>query len=297
MDIVELYVMIDDFCKMFESKYIKLLKSKGCVTRNRVGMLSMSEIILIILLFTQSGYKYFKWYYTNEVMQSYRSYFKHLPSYNRFVELMPRSLVILMRFLNYLMYKAQRVNNNINYIDSTRIPVCNNKRISSHKVFAATAKIAKSSMGWFFGFKLHFTCDTQGNITSMAFTRGNTDDRAPVLKLIKGFKGKLFADKGYISTRLSEKLQQLGITLITTAKKNMKAKSLPANIFDVLLHKKRSIIESVINILKNKLQLCHTRHRSIANFVVHITSVIIAYQLSQNKPKIHIDTLSLNDIA
>lgn len=291
MDIVELYVIIDDFCNKFTPKYLKLLKDKGSITRNRKSMLNNSEIILIILLFTQSGYKYFKWFYINELMTEYRVYFKKLPSYNRFVELTPRSLPILLRLLSYLMYHARKNGCNLEYIDSTRIPVCHNKRTNSHKLFSGIAKIGKSSMGWFFGFKLHITCDTSGNLTSMAFTSGNTDDRTPVLKLIKGFTGKIFADKGYISTKLTNQLQQFGITLITTPKKNMKSRFIPANFFDVILHKKRAVIESVINILKGKLQLCHTRHRSLYNFVVHIVSVLVGYQLLCNKPKIKLDYL------
>ena len=71
----------------------------------------------------------------------------------------------------------------------------------------------------------------------------------------------------------------------------MKSKFIPANIFDVVMHKKRSIIESIFNILKNKLQLSHSRHRSIANFVVHIISVVTGYQLFGNKPKVNLNYL------
>ena len=281
----------------FMPKYINLLKHKGLATRSREGMLNISETILIILLFTQSGYKYFKWFYINELAIEYKDYFKQLPSYNRFVEIMPRSLPILLRLLNYLMYHARLSGFNIEYVDSTKIPVCHNKRTNSHKLFSGIAKIGKSTMGWFFGFKLHITCDTLGNLTSMAFSSGNTDDRVPVLKLLKGFTGKVFADKGYISSKLAEQLQHIGVTLITTPKKNMKSRFMPVNFFDVILHKKRSIIESVINILKGKLQLCHTRHRSLYNFIVHIVSVLIGYQLLCNKPKIRLENFMLNQFA
>lgn len=296
VDIVELYVTIDDFCKLFVPKYLKLLKNGKHIRRVRSGMLSVSETLLIILLFQQSGYACFKWYYTNEVQTEYQEYFKKLPSYNRFVELMPNCLPILYRMVNYLLYRNRHNSTGVEYIDSTKLGVCHNKRIGSNKVFAGIAEIGKSTMGWFFGFKLHISCDISGNLTSMAFTKGNADDRSPVLKLMKGFKGKLFADKGYISKKLSEQLSDLGITLITTARSNMKSKFILANIFDVVMHKKRSIIESIFNILKNKLQLCHSRHRSIANFVVHLVSVITGYQLFGNKPKISLNHL-LADLA
>ncbi len=296
MDITELYIKIDDFCIRFMPKYKLLLKHKGLQTRTRPGLLNMSEIILIMLLFTQSGYKYFKWFYENELSIEHKELFKQLPSYNRFLELIPRSLPVLLRFLQHSMYLARKNSMNIEYIDSTKIPVCHNKRTNNHKMFEGAANIGKSSMGWFFGFKLHITCNTNGEITGMAFTKANVDDRTPVLKLLSGFKGKIFADKGYISAQLSQQLHDLGITLITTPKKNMKARFIPVNFMDIILHKKRSIIESVFNILKNKLQLCHSRHRSLFNFIGHILSTLLGYQLLCNKPKIRID-MALSDFA
>lgn len=296
MDIVELYVIIDDFCKKFMPKYRKLLKNKDIISRNRAGILTASEIVLIMVLFTQSGYKYFKWFYESEILVEYKSYFKELPSYNRFVELIPKHLIILFRLLQYSMYIARR-QSIIEYVDSTKIPVCHNKRTNNHKIFSGIANIGKSTMGWFFGFKLHITCNTHGELTNMAFTTANTDDRKPVLKLIKGFTGKLFADKGYVSAKLSEQLQNIGITLITTPKKNMKSRFMPVNFMDIILHKKRSIIESIFNLLKNKLQLCHSRHRSIFNFIGHILSTLLGYQLLCNKPKIKLDNLFLTYFA
>lgn len=272
-------------------KYLKLLKNNKQITRVRAGMLTTSEIVLIILLFQESGFACFKWYYENKVMVEYRSYFKKLPSYNRFVEIMPTSLIVLLRLFNYLTYLNRRYSRGIEYIDSTKVEVCHNKRIRNNKVFEGIAKIGKSTMGWFFGFKLHITCDTSGNLTGMAITKGNVDDRVPVIKLIQGFKGKLFADKGYLSKKLSNHLADNGITLITTARNNMKSRLLPTEQFNAIMLKKRSIIESVFNLLKNRFQLCHTRHRSIANFVVHIISVITGYQLFANKPKINLNNL------
>lgn len=295
MDIVELYVIIDDFCKKFMPKFIKLLKNKDSKTRNRAGMLKISEIILILILFPHSEYKCFKWYYNHKVCVEYKSYFRALPSYNRFVELMPRGIIVLSRLLNYLMYTYKKQSSGISYIDATRIPVCHNKRTNSHKVFESIAEIGKSTMGWFLGFKLHTIIDTNGNLLSVEITKGNVDDRVPVMKLIQGISGKLFGDKGYIKKELSEELQKLGVTLITPMKKNMKSRLLPINAFDLILSKKRVIIESVFNILKNKLQLCHTRHRSIFNFCTHILAVLVSYQLSPEKPSINLEFCGLID--
>lgn len=293
MDIVELYVTVDDFCKKFMPKLNKLLKNKYAKTRNRAGMLTMSEIVLILILFPNSEFKCFKWFYIYKIGREYRSYFRELPNYNRFIEIMPKGLLTLSRFLSYLMYTFKRESTGINYIDSTRIPVCHNKRTNSHKVFESFAEIGKSTMGWFLGFKLHIIIDTKGQITSLSFTKGNCDDRVPVMKLIQGMSGKLFGDKGYIKKELTEELSKHGIALITPLKKNMKARFLPINMFDLVMSKKRVLIESVFNILKNKLQLCHTRHRSVTNFCVHVLSVLIGYQLSPSKPSINLEHCNL----
>ena len=293
MDIVELYVIIDDFCKYFMPKLNKLLKNKNSKIRCRSGMLSMSELVLILILFPHSEFKCFKWYYINKICNEYKSYFRDLPSYNRFIELMPKGILVLSRLLNYLMYTFRKQSVGLNYIDSTRIPVCHNKRTKSHKVFASVAEIGKSTMGWFLGFKLHTVIDTNGQILSLEFTKGNCDDRVPVIKLIKGITGKLFGDKGYIKQELTEELSKLGVTLITPLKKNMKKKLIPINIFDLIISKKRVLIESVFNILKNKLQICHTRHRSIKNFCVHMLSVLVSYQFAPNKPSINLECCNL----
>ncbi len=206
---------------------------------------------------------------------------------------MPKGILVLSRLLNYLMYHCKKQSIGLSIIDSTRIPVCHNKRTNSHKVFSSIAEIGKSIMGWFLGFKLHIIIDTKGQISSLSFTKGNCDDIIPVMKLIQGIKGKLFGDKGYIQKELTEELNNQGVTLITPMKKNMKARFLPVNMFDIIMSKKRVLVESVFNILKNKLQLYHTRHRSIKNFCVHMLSVLISYQLSPSKPSINLECSGL----
>ena len=50
----------------------------------------------------------------------------------------------------------------ITYVDSTKISVCHNKRIRRNKVFNDVAGRGKSTMGWFFGLKLHLVCNEKG---------------------------------------------------------------------------------------------------------------------------------------
>src|SRR5664280_1256101 len=145
--------------------------------------------------------------------------------------------------------------NGIAFVDSTPLCVCKNIRIPRHKTFKNVAGRGKSSTGWFYGFKLLLMVDDCGKILSFSITRGNVDDRAPVPKMTKNFIGKLFGDKGYISKKLAELLAMNDVELITKLKKNMKPKIIA--LFDKILLRKRSIIETINDQLKNISQIEH----------------------------------------
>src|SRR5262249_11884614 len=150
------------------------------------------------------------------------------------------------------------------FIDSTSLDVCENRRIPQHRVFKDLAGRGKNSMGWFFGFKLHLVVNDCGEILNMKLTPANVDDRAPVPALVRGLFGKLVGDKGYISQALFEELFcHANLQLITRIKSNMKNKLI--SVFDKILLRKRSIIETVIDQLKNISQIEHSRHRSPTN--------------------------------
>jgi len=172
----------------------------------------------------------------------------------------------------------------IAFINSTSVIVCSNKRIYGHKVFKDFAKWGKSTKGWFYGFKLHLLCNHLGELISCSITAGNIDDRTPVLNMTDGVFGKVFGDKGYISKSLFEQLIERGLNLVIGIRKNMKNKLL--TLFDKVMLRKRAMIESVNNQLKNVFQLEHTRHRSPINGFVNMVSAVIAYTHHTNKPSI-----------
>ena len=150
-------------------------------------------------------------------------------------------------------------------------------------------------MGWFYGFKLHLVINDNGEILDVELTAGNTDDRSPLPKFAEGLHGSLYADKGYISKDLRERLGEQGINLVYKVRKNMDP--LDLSISDEVLLKKRMLIESVIKILKTQTQLEHTRHRNYANFQVNVISALIAYQLLENKPSLKFSELQqINDL-
>ena len=204
---------------------------------------------------------------------------------------MPQTLTALWAYLRLRFRRCS----GISFIDSTAIKVCGNRRISNHRVFQGIAGRSRTSVGWFYGFKLHIIINDIGELLAAELTPGNTDDRTPVRHLTEGVFGKLFADKGYICQELFDDLFATGLQLVAPIRKNMENKLMP--LLDKLLLKKRMLIESVIDQLKNICQLEHTRHRSVANFYVNIASALIAYTYQEKKPSLKLrDSQQIGDL-
>ncbi|MBI4748020.1 MAG: IS982 family transposase, partial [Acidobacteria bacterium] len=266
MMLIDLFCAIDDFCQEFEPQWNQMLLANGVKQRQRASNLSLSEVMTIIVRFHQSGYRTFKDFYTKQVVPHHQREFPHLVSYARFVELMASAFVPLTCFLNTR--KGQMTG--IAFIDSTAIAVCHNRRIASNQVFAGLAKRGKTSMGWFYGFKLHLVVNDTGEILALKITPGNIDDRAPVPDLTQRLIGKLFGDRGYVSHPLFVELFERGLQLITRVKKSRKECRALMPMFDKILLRKRAVIESVNDQLKNQSQIEHSRHRSPTNFMVNL---------------------------
>ena len=262
MDNLEaLYCHIDDYCKAYtaeqQKKMLTLKRKSSQKTRNKPCCISLAEIITILVLFHQIRYREFKAFYYGYLCQWLKSAFPRLPSYNRMVELMERAVHPMCDYLKYLM---QGNCTGISYIDSTSLAVCDNHRIKRHKVFADTAARGKSSMGWFYGFKLHVSINHPGELVNLTVTAGNVDDRKPVKQLCDmTVFGKLFGDKGYIDKSLTAWL-------------------------DKRLLKRRFLIETVFDELKNICQIEHSRHRSPAGFMSNLLAGLIAYCHQAKKP-------------
>lgn len=282
-DITELFAFVDDFYNAAKEYLNKAVISDGAKQKKQTRVTEMreSEVITIVLLYHQSPCKNFKYYYKSYV-QLYKSEFPKLVSYERFVQLKPRILQYLAMLMDWLIHQARSTG--VSFIDATAIKVCHNKRISRNKVFKGLAKIGKSTMGWFYGFKLHLVINDYGQIQRVKLTPGNVDDRAPVPSMTKHLVGLLFGDKGYIKADLFTELHERGLKLVTPIKKKMDNKLML--LLEKALLRKRSIIETVFDYLKNKFEMEHTRHRSIWNFLVHIFSTLIVYSLKPTKPSI-----------
>ncbi len=292
MELEELFCEIDDFCVDFELLWEQqLLPKQGRKQRRRQCSLSLSEVMTIIVNFHVSSYRNFKHYYIEHVKKYLGYSFPKLVSYNRFIELIPSSLISLICYLNTRKGSVT----GINFIDSTRIPVCHNQRAGRNKVFKDFADWGKSSIGWFFGFKLHLVINEIGELLSFKLTPGNTDDRQPVPDLVKGIFGKIFGDKGYISQKLFAQLFESGLQLITPNKQNMKNRLIP--LIDKLMLRKRSIIETVNDQLKNISHIVHSRHRSVCNFMVNLIAGLVAYTHQSKKPSLSIPRTDLSQLT
>jgi hypothetical protein len=287
MDILALFFDIDEFCKLFEPAWKHHLLAGNCRRRNRKRRLSLSEVMTILVLFHRSGYRNLKQFYLEFICQHLRSEFPALVSYTRFVEFERDALIPLATYLQTRRGSCT----GISFVDSTKIKVCENLRIPQHKQFLDLAKRGVTSTGWFYGFKLHLSVSERGELLNWFITPGNTDDRRPVPKLARRLWGKLFGDKGYISNPLKLLLSESNIEFITKAKRNMKEPQISA--IDKILLRKRAIIETVFDQLKNISQIEHTRHRSFWNFPVNIIAGLTAYCWREKKPMLNYNVKEL----
>jgi transposase len=281
MSLLELFVDVDDFCLGFElwasSQQLPEPSRRGLKPR-----LSASEIMTIVIHFHQQGYRDFKSFYQKHVCKHLRDEFPGVVSYGRFVELMPRVLLVLCAYLQSRFGSCT----GIAFVDSTPIAVCHNRRIERHRVFKDLAARGKTTMGWFYGFKLHLIVNELGELLAVHLTPGNVDDRNPLAAMSEDLFGKLFGDKGYLSQSLFERLLGRGLELVTTVRKNMKNQLMLLS--DRLLLRKRFIIETIVDQLKNISQIEHTRHRSPINFAINLLAGLVAYTHQDKKPSLRL---------
>jgi hypothetical protein len=279
IDITALSCCLDDFCKVFgDWEAHRLIPSQ--TTRQRTGKLSRAEMLFIMVLFHLSPFKHFKAFYRYGVGQQYRTCFGAIPHYDRFISLMPRLFAPLM----VLLHSLGGEQTGIYFADPTKLAVCHNRRIHRHKVFDGLAARGKTSMGWFYGLKLHFVINHNGQIMALKITPGNTADSTVPDEITRHLRGKFYADKGYISHELFKTLWQRGLHLITTIRRNMKNYLMPMT--DKLMLRKRFIIETVLDTLKSEMGLEHSRHRSVINAMIHVLSCLVAYAFRPGKPAI-----------
>jgi hypothetical protein len=282
-----LFCHVDDFCQVFIPELEKQQLASGMIRRRRSRSLAISAVMTLLIHFHQSHYRHFKAYYCQHVQKHLAGEFPKLVSYPRFVQFIPAALIPLGVYLRTCCLGECT---GISFIDSTPLAVCPNRRIAHHRVFQGLAARGKTSLGWFYGFKLHLVGNDRGELLALTLTPGNVDDRKPVPQLARDLFGKLFADKGYLSQPLFELLlATFDLQLITRLRSNMKNRLMP--LADRVLLRKRAIVESVFDQLKNLSQIEHSRHRSPFNFLVNVLCGLIAYCHKPKKPSLGLEAL------
>jgi hypothetical protein len=280
--LLEHFCQFDDFCQAFEPRWeARLLPEAAPSARHRGPKpgLADSEIITILVLYHSSHFKNFKTFYEGIVLSLLRPAFPKAPCYARFIALTSHVWVPLTVFLLSRMGRRTGIYD----VDSTALPVCHNRRINRHKVFAALAERGKTSLGWFFGFKLHLVFNHEREIVALKLTSGNVNDTTPVPDLTQDLTGKLFGDKGYVGKNLAQTLLRRGLALMTRVRRNMKR--LPVSFLDKALLNGRNIVETIIGHIKEFSSLRLPKHRSVFNAFTHIIAAVVAYQINPLPPK------------
>ncbi len=289
--ITEIFCLVDEFCQEYDKIVNQSLLGNP---PKRPSIMSKSEVITLTILFQLSGFRTFKHFYIFYVQKHMKDDFPVTVSYNRFTELVGQNLMAMSLFL-----KTCCLGNStgISFVNSTPIRICKPKRIRNNKVFKGMVTTGKSTMGWFHEFKLHIVINDKGEILNFTITQANVDDRTPLKKknFLDKIYGKLYADKGYIGKDLMQLLFVDGLHLITHIKNNMKNSLMTMS--DKILLRKRSIIETVNDELKNICQIEHSRHRSFTNFLSNIVAGLIAYSFLPKKPSIKYQTVKSNQLT
>lgn len=268
--VIHLFVIVDELIKILNSR---MLLGKKFVGRNAV--FSDSEIIVLIILRWKTACTSWKSFY-HEVFPLYYPYFQKHTTYQNFIVSIHRIMPLCLQIIPLLNFLALGKSKGLFYLDSCPIEVCHIKRASRNKVCKGFASRKKSSMGWFFGFKLHAVCNHLRQVVAIQITTASVDDRTPVLSLVKNLKGILWGDAGYIGEELRNTLAKCGIRLIAAPRNNMR--KMMSKIEHMLL-KKRQKIEQVFSVLKTRFGLDCSLARSVDGVFCMLLSAVLWYQM------------------
>lgn len=282
--LTEIYCDVDDFCKAQRSLIAKALRYCGAYKKVHPSQLTLSEIMTILIYYHLSPYKNFKVYFQRHVLTDLKRDFPDLVSYDRFVALIPRTLIPLMLYLANRCRRSLRTG--IYYIDSTPLEACHPKRVHQHRTLKGFASWGKTSVGWFFGIKVHLLINHLGQIIHVRLTDGSTHDANPkvLFHLTDDVVGWVFGDKGYLLNAEKQAFveEQGRVFFAAKPRQGMAPSGLPLEA--KRWAKKRGLIETVIGQTKQVCNLEHSRHRSSTNAFVNVYASLVAYSFYERKP-------------
>ena len=261
--IVDLFVWVDDNLP----KQINLKKT------GRHPKITVSETITILLFCSLTAPQrllknVWRWAKTNHNKDF------NLPVYSKFIEHCHKSLP----FLHWLLERTLDSEAKLRYMDSTMIPVCKLVRANRHKVAKEIAAFGKNHQGWYYGFKLHASCNNKGRLASLCFTPANEHDAQQIPNLVNDYTDIAVGDGGYTAQVMRRKMwNKHGCFILSPPHPTQKKKVLSK--WQLTLLQARPKIECVFDYLKEHLLLVTSFPRSVNGYAVHYIRTLLAYQL------------------
>ena len=292
-----IYCFVDDFVKGILRNVMYALKRPDHDNPpTPKHNLSLAELASLAIFRFFTGHRNWKDFY-HHLKTYHRTDFPRLPAYQNFVNAMNMlstlALLLLYGFMTF--FKSITRIEDPKLTDSTKLEVCKIKREFSHKVATYIAQKSKSSMGWFYGFKLHIIVNELMQILNFRITPGNVDDRKGLEMIWNDIFGMIVADAGYLGGNWQQKAQRLGKQLLTGVRANMR-KIMTETQHQLL--KLRQRVETVFSVLKLRFGIENTLPRSPLGLFAHYVWSITAYQFKKfveflNRPRVADNTLSL----
>lgn len=278
--LIMIYCFVDDFLKgtLCSIKY-SLTRPNHNQPPLKKHNLSLAELASLAIFRFFTGHRNWKDFYAH-VKTYHGQDFPKLPAYQNFLEainsLSILATIMLQGFMN--IFNKLTGEKGLKFTDSTRLRVCEIKREFSHKACKGLASKSKSSMGWFYGFKLHIICNELMQILNLKITAATRDERKTLEMMWNNIFGMIIADAGYVSKKLEEKALSLGKFLLTGVRANMR-KIMTETEHQLL--KMRQLVETVFSVLKLRMGLETSLPRSPLGHFAHYLWCLTAYQLKK----------------
>lgn len=275
-----IYYFVDEFIKgIVHNLQFALSKPHNNMPPRKKHNLSISELVTLGIFRYFTNITNWKAYHKH-LYSFFRVDFPNLPDYSNFLTAMNKlswlALLLLQHFCSF--FKKITHQELPKFVDSSKLEVCHIKREFTHKVCKDIARKSKSTMGWFYGFKLHIICNKLMQILSFRISPANLDDRKGLDRIWNDIFGMIIADAGYIGADWQKKACYLGKLLLTGVKANMK-KLLTFVQFELL--KMRQCVETVFSVLKLRMGMQTTLPRSPLGYFAHYIWCLTAYQLDK----------------
>jgi len=278
--LIAIYIFIDNFIKQALQSISRAIERPG---RNhppiRTYNLSIAELTSLAIFRFFTGHRNWKDFYKH--IKTYHAQdFPNLPTYGNFIEAMNKlsslAAILLQGFMN--VFQRMTSKERLKFADGSKLKACRIKREFSHKVCRGLASKSKSTMGWFYGFKLHIICNELMQILNLKITTATFDERKALEMMWANIFGTIVADAGYVGKKYQKKARENGKILFTCVRANMK-KVMTETQHQIL--NLRQKVETVFSVLKLRMGLETTLPRSPKGFFAHYIWCITAYQMKK----------------